>query len=200
MLMMPAGLPAGENHAVWLAGGRKEQAMEVRKIYFDMDGVLADFEKGVQDLCRMEPLPQNGKRRDPKLDDLMWERIRETDHFYSRLEMMPGAKELFDQVWVKYGDRCEILTGIPREERGIVTAEADKRDWTRRLLSADVKVNAVCRKEKQNFCAGPESVLIDDREKTIREWRELGGTGILHTSAEETVRELERLGILKKTG
>lgn len=39
-------------------------------------------------------------------------------------------------------------------------------------------------------------ILIDDREKTIREWREKGGTGILHVSAEETLAELKRLGLL----
>ena len=165
-------------------------------IYLDMDGVLADFERGVKELCGMEPLSQNGKRRDQKQDDLMWERIRETEHFYDRLELMPGAKEMFDRIREKYGDRCEILTGIPRAERGIVTAEQDKRNWTRRMLSDTVKVNAVFRKDKQRYCGGPESVLIDDREKTIREWRELGGTGILHLSAEETLAELKRLGVL----
>ena len=164
-------------------------------IYLDMDSVLADFERGVQELCHMEALSQNGKR-DLKQDDLMWDAIRETDHFYDRLELVPGAKELFNRIYGKYGDQCEILTGIPREERGIVTAEQDKRNWTKRMLSDTVKVNAVCRKHKQNYCKGPESVLIDDREKTIREWRELGGTGILYVNAEETIKKLEELGLL----
>ena len=34
------------------------------------------------------------------------------------------------------------------------------------------------------------------KEKTIREWQKLGGTGILHVSAEETKRKLEQLGLL----
>ena len=165
------------------------------RIYLDMDGVLADFQRGVKELCHMEALSQNGKR-DLKQDDLMWDAIRNTDHFYNRLELMPGAGELFDRLREKYGERCEILTGIPREERGIVTAEQDKRDWTCRMLSEEVKVNAVCRKHKQQFCTGPESVLIDDREKTIREWRELGGTGILFVTAEETMNELKKRGLL----
>ena len=63
------------------------------------------------------------------------------------------------------------------------------------MLSGTVKVNAVCRKHKQNYCTGPEDILIDDREKTIREWRNLGGTGILHVSAEETLEELKKLGV-----
>ena len=164
-------------------------------IYLDMDGVLADFDRGVQELCHIRPLDQDGKP-DQEKDDLMWDAIRETDHFYDRLELMPGAKEMFGRIYEKHGDQCEILTGIPREERGIVTAEQDKRNWTKRMLSDTVKVNAVCRKHKQNYCTGPESVLIDDRQKTIGEWRERGGTGILFANAEETIKKLEELGLL----
>ncbi len=29
--------------------------MEVEKIYFDMDGVLADFERGVKEICGLIP-------------------------------------------------------------------------------------------------------------------------------------------------
>lgn len=164
-------------------------------IYLDMDGVLADFERGVLEMCHMEALPQGG-RRNEKQDDLMWEAIRETDHFYDRLEPMPGAEEMFSRIYGKYGDRCEILTGVPKEERRIVTAEEDKRNWTRRILSEKVKVNTVRRRDKILYCKGPESVLIDDREKTIREWRENGGTAIFHRSAEETLKELEEMGLL----
>ncbi len=173
----------------------EHDSMAEVRIYLDMDGVLADFERGVKELCHMEALSQNG-RRDPKQDDLMWDAIRKTDHFYDRLELMPGARELFDRLWGKYGERCEILTGIPREERGIATAGQDKRNWTRRMLSEEIRVNTVCRKDKQQFCTGPESVLIDDREKTIREWRELGGTAIYFVTAGETLKELETLGLL----
>jgi phosphoglycolate phosphatase-like HAD superfamily hydrolase len=57
--------------------------MEVRKIYFDMDGVLADFERGVRELCNLEPLSQNAKHRDKHKDDT---RIvhRDTDYFCGR--------------------------------------------------------------------------------------------------------------------
>ena len=169
--------------------------MTVGKIYFDMDGVLADFNRGVRELCGMEAPSPDGVE-DALLHDRMWKKIREVGKFYDKLELMPGAKEMFDAVYGKYGEDCEILTGIPRKERGIVTAEEDKRNWTRRLLSDKVKVNAVCRKEKQNYCTGEDCILIDDREKTIREWKAMGGTGILHVSPEQTLRELKELGYL----
>ena len=60
-------------------------------------------------------------------------------------------------------------------------------------------VERICcfsRKEKQDYCKGPEDILIDDREKTIREWRDQGGTGILYVSPEKTLKELEELGLL----
>lgn len=162
---------------------------EVRKIYLDMDGVLADFSRGVRELCGMEAAALNGKQ-DRKNDDLMWEAIRRTEHFYGRLELMPGAGELFHEIWRQYGRRCEILTGIPRPERGIADAAEDKIRWMHRMLSPEIRVNSVLRGEKIRFCRGPETVLIDDMEKTIREWTDRSGTGILFKSAGDTLRKM----------
>lgn len=168
--------------------------MTAEKIYFDMDGVLADFDRGVRELCGMEAFDQGG--RSPAEDDIMWDAIRKVDHFYDRLELMPGAKEMFDAVYGVYGDRCEILTGIPKEKRGIVTAAEDKISWMKRILSDKVKVNICYRAEKILKCTGPGTVLIDDLEKNILEWRAEDGTGILYRTAEETMKELKKLGIL----
>ena len=169
--------------------------MKAEKIYLDMDGVLADFDRGVRELCGMDPLPQTGKT-DPHQDNLMWEEIRKVGHFYDKLELMPGAKEMFGRIWDRYGDRCEILTGIPKPERGILTAGEDKIRWMRRMLSEDVKINIVQRREKLKSCDGSETVLVDDREDTIRDWVKKGGTGILHASAKESMKKMEELGLL----
>ena len=169
--------------------------MKAEKIYLDMDGVLADFDRGVRELCGMKASSQDGER-DPHYDDLMWDAIRKIDRFYEKLELMPGAKEMFGRIWDRYGDRCEILTGIPKPERGILTAGEDKIRWMRRMLSEDVKINIVQRREKLKSCDGSETVLVDDREDTIRDWVKKGGTGILHASAKESMKKMEELGLL----
>ena len=168
--------------------------MEIKKIFFDMDGVLADFDRGVRELCGMEPTPQGDDWR-PGMDDPMWAKIREVEHYYDKLELMPGAKNMFDTLYAKYGDKCEILTGIPKPKRGILTSGEDKTNWAHRLLSEDLVVNIVFREEKPNFCTGRDCILIDDLEKNIEAWEAIGGTGIRFISAEHV---LERIGEIEK--
>ena len=45
-------------------------------------------------------------------------------------------------------------------------------------------------KKKSEF-AGPNKILIDDREDNINEWREAGGIGILFTSTGQVINELK---------
>ena len=168
----------------------------IEKIYFDMDGVLADFERGVKEICGIIPPSQNAKHHKPGDDDEMWERIKQEPHFYNLLEFMPGAKDMFDAVYDRYGQKCEILTGIPKEKRGIVFAAEDKTKWVHRLLSDEIKVNIVYREDKPQFCTGAGCVLIDDMERNIRDWTAHGGIGIVNVSTAETVEKLKGLGII----
>ena len=168
--------------------------MIVKKIYFDMDGVLANFDRGIMELCRLEP--QNQETADPAADEIMWAAVRDVDHFYDRLELMPGAEDMFRMLFDKYGGCCEILTGIPKPRHGILTAGEDKTRWVRRLLSTDIPVHIVYKEEKKNYCTGSDCILIDDYSRNIKEWEKNGGTGILHRSAEETIMKLKELAIL----
>ena len=166
-----------------------------KKIFFDMDGVLADFDRGVVELCNMQPIPQ-GKEWKPGMDEPMWAKVREIDHYYDKLEIMPGAKEMFDTIYEKYADKCEILTGIPKPKRGILTAGEDKINWIRRLFSEDIVINIVYREQKPDYCSGKDCILIDDLEVNIEEWEKMGGTGIVHRSVEETLRVLKGMGVI----
>lgn len=171
---------------------------EVEKIYFDMDGVLANFLKGVKEMCNFTPLPINAPDtpENKAHDNLMWSKIREVEHFYDKLELMPGAAEMFHAVYDRYGSRCEILTGVPKPHRHIDSAGEDKQIWMHRLLANDIKVNIVERQNKYLFCRNRGSILIDDMKDNILSWESAGGTGIVHVSPEETLAQLKRTGIL----
>ena len=164
------------------------------KIYFDMDGVLADFGKGVETLCRMPVPDPSGK--DKIAGKAMWDAIRSVEHFYDRLDPVPGMPELFMELYRKYGKDCQILTGIPKPDKGITTAAEDKIGWVRRVLGQEVTVNVVIREDKKKYCRGGESVLIDDLTSTIREWEAHGGIGIHFRDMENTRARLRELGIL----
>lgn len=49
---------------------------------------------------------------------------------------------------------------------------------------------------KRASCSAKEAIFIDDKEKNVEGARRLGITGIVHSSVEETRRELVRLGVL----
>ncbi len=92
--------------------------------------------------------------------------------------------------------KYEILTGIPKPRREIVNAASDKKAWVKRLLSEDIKVNIVFREEKPQYCTGKGYILIDDMERNIKEWNEMGGTGIVNVDADHTMELLRDLEIL----
>ena len=163
--------------------------MVIKKIFFDLDGVLADFDYGVVAFAGFEILDQSSQ--DYAREDLMLEHIRKVNRFYYKLPPMPGAVDMFNSVYSKYGDCVEILSGIPKPRRGITGAADDKIEWAHKYLSADLKVNIVFKEEKKNYCKGKDYILIDDLDANIHAWEKCGGTGILHTSPEITLSELK---------
>ena len=164
-------------------------------IYFDMDGVLADFNRGVKELCGMEPKQQG--TADSAYYDELWQRVKDAGHFYDRLELMDGAYDLFREVHDLYGDRCQVLTGIPNPKRQIITAAEDKARWMHRNFGEDIIVHTVLRKEKKEFVKGPSSILIDDYIANAKQWEIAGGTAILHIDVQHTRQALIHMGILR---
>lgn len=168
--------------------------MEVKKIYFDMDGVLADFDRGKVELLGLEVKEQGNYT--PEEDEALYSGMRKLGHFYDKLELIEGAKELFDRVYEKYGDKCEILSGVPKPYRGIDDARDDKIAWMKRLLSDKIKINLVYRAEKIDYCSGPDCILIDDYSLNTDEWAEAGGTAVLFKDSKSTIDKLIEMGVL----
>ena len=52
---------------------------------------------------------------------------------------------MFHRIYDAFGDKCEILSGVPKARRGVVTAGEDQIRWVSRLLSDQIVVNIVYR-------------------------------------------------------
>ncbi len=163
----------------------------ISKIYFDLDGVLADFEKGVRELCHMTPMPQG--HHSNGYDEKLWAAVKAADHFYDKLDILSDGKKLFDTIYAEMPDKCEILTGIPRPSRNIVTAAEDKINWIRRNLSSTIPIHTVMRRDKPLYCTSNDCILIDDFDENVNLWNNAGGIGILYTNAEEVMKKIKNI-------
>ncbi len=168
--------------------------MTLKKIYFDMDGVVADFDRGVRELAGFNMSETDQDKKSAAEDKAMWEHVKRVPNFYDKLEPMPRGFEMFKAVKQAYPGIVEILTGIPKPHRGIETAGEDKIAWSNRLMGEDIPVHIVFKEEKKNFATGKDCVLIDDRGKNIEEWEEAGGSGIFYKEGEtDIMKELEKI-------
>uniref|UniRef100_A0A6U4MIU9 Uncharacterized protein n=1 Tax=Hemiselmis andersenii TaxID=464988 RepID=A0A6U4MIU9_HEMAN len=175
-----------------LAGGDKHQ---IDTIYCDLDGVLADFDKGFRKMTGGQA-PEEYKLRD------MWERIEACEWkegFFGGLEWMEGGEELWEALAAS-GVRLSVLSGVPKGKEGWSTEQ--KIDWCERRLEGRVRDRGdleviCCHSEHKQRWAHPRAVLIDDRAMTNgEEWKAAGGVFVHHTSLEDTLRQLSELGIV----
>ena len=168
--------------------------MEIEKIYVDMDRVLVDFDRGLLELCNFTPINQDTCAKEQ--DDQLHLAMKEVPHFYGKLKPIEEGLDMFRIIYEKYGNKCEILSGIPTPDWGILHTKSDKEEWVKKYMGPEIIVHAVYRKEKGNYCKGSKYLLIDDSTRNINAWTAAGGTGILHTSQGQTIEILRKLGVL----
>lgn len=151
------------------------------KLYVDMDGVLTDFNKGYYDLTGIDL--RGSFRSDPKF----WEPIdRAGYNFWVNLDWTKDGKKLWKYI-EKYSP--EILSAPSREN----DSRIGKHDWVKRelagthliLRTAEHKIEFVCK----------NCILIDDLPENVERWRTAGGIAIHHTSANDTIKQLQKLSL-----
>ena len=163
----------------------------MNKIYFDLDGVMANFEKAA--------VEHIGIHYWDRTVDKYWHILDKIPEFYYNLDAIPGAWTMFNEVYKQHGpDVVEVLTGCPEPTGTLVTASDDKARWFRDVIHPEVKVNTIVGgKNKWKYLAeNPGALLIDDYDRNIKSWIEYGGVGILHTDPESTIAKLKLLGLL----
>lgn len=150
-------------------------------IFIDMDGVLADFVKGVEGPKflngPLDPGTYDGRKKDLSDQGLFLE-----------LPIMPGMQDLINYV-KGTGLYWEILTATGDVNRKRVAA--DKYFWIRKNVDPGVLVTCTIKGKHKAVYAREDHILIDDRADNINAWIQAGGIGILHKDAQDTIKKLK---------
>ena len=155
-------------------------------LFLDCDGVLADFDRGAEDVLGMPP------RAFEKRFGLsaFWSKLARQPGFYANLPLRPDAKDLFAAV--RHLDPV-ILTGCPRGG----WAEKQKVSWAAEHFSGTKIITCMARDKRDHAVAG--DVLVDDTLRHRARWEEMGGTFVHFRSAEQANSDLKALELLDES-
>jgi hypothetical protein len=149
-------------------------------LFLDLDGVLADFDAGVQALLGMSADNYQAKRsaRD------FWFRLMRANNFYGSLPEMPDARALFDAVAHL---RPTILTGLPIGK----WAAPQKERWVAAHFPGTPVITTMARDKHKHM--QPGDVLVDDRENHRATYEDAGIVFIHHKTAADSLRKLSAI-------
>jgi len=152
------------------------------QLFVDLDGVLADFDHGFENLFGHRPAYRDG----PEFGPDKWHKIQEAGAFFRNLRPMLDHRELWDGV--AHLDPI-ILTGVPHSVPDVFV---QKRGWVDEHIGAHVHVVGCLSKDKCKH-ANPGDILIDDWERYRHLWEGMGGRWITHRSARESLDRLSEI-------
>ena len=166
----------------------------INTIYVDVDGVLADFVQAVENATGQTIQELNAQNCDP-IKDLL---DRETPNgFFENLPYMHDFGEMGFLIGelIQANYKIRFLTACSETNFSAVLAQKYK--WLERRFYLDViPLIGVARSRDKAIYANPYSLLIDDRSRSCEPFRKAGGHAIKHKSAEQTRKEIYRLGLL----
>jgi predicted kinase len=163
------------------------------KIFCDLDGVLADFDKGVRTISGLAPEMQSVAK--------MWQRINNYPKFFESLDWTSYGKHMWDDIVKISQTYPTILTGVP--PKFSKTYSQEKRNWCQKHLDSktnvitsegEINVSVItCLSAEKYKYSSTDHVLIDDNLENGKKWSSYGGIFIHHISYERTIYELKRL-------
>lgn len=157
------------------------------EIFVDSDGVVCDFNAYTRTHFGQLPEELSGSEK-----GVFWQWLqRHNDNvepFFRSLPKMDDADVLMDFLF-STGFPVKILTACGYTPKD---AKEQKIQWYAEHYP-NVECIVVSKSRDKATYAHPRSILIDDRKKSITPWNEAGGIGILHVSAEDTIRQLQEI-------
>jgi phosphoglycolate phosphatase-like HAD superfamily hydrolase len=160
--------------------------MKIKKIYLDMDGVLADFQKKFTGYYGFLSLA----KRDRKEWSKDWEDFILNKKGFEDLDLFPDARELVAFIR-RYPINVEILSSSGGQKfHDEVTAQKIK--WLK-AHEFNYKANIVSGRKYKKEYANDSVILIDDTEDIIQDFNNAGGHGILHRNVDQTLEKLKDL-------
>ena len=155
-------------------------------IYLDMDGVIADFFGGVEQMYGVDHWKElTSVKTGGELKQEVIDRITGSD-FFSTLPKFPSADSLIQLIKSATGGRFSILTSplIGDHEN----SAAQKKVWIAKNIERPEEVIVSGRKEKwAKQKDGTPNILIDDRPVNIERWEARGGFGILYQANKDSI-------------
>lgn len=134
-------------------------------VFFDIDGVLGDFDSHLDAHGFRGPDGQT-----------LWDKL--TLDWWTGMPAIAGAADFF--MAVTQHAETRFLTAP------VLSAECfyGKAQWVQSLLPDEgkyaLKRLIIASSKDKQYLAGPNRILIDDRQKNIDEWVAAGGIGILY--------------------
>jgi len=151
------------------------------KWFLDMDGVIADFYEGA-----IRAFGFDRTRLDEHPRPIPWEWVRQVfglsldeffagvgEDFWAELPQTTEARQIVEMVREVAGDRVCVLTN----PSGCRSAYTGKLRWLEANFP-ELLPNVLVGSAK-HFCAGPNSVLVDDCEHNLDSFVAHGGRGVL---------------------
>lgn len=146
------------------------------KIYVDLDGVLTDFDGTIQKFFGKDI-------KEFEKDPDMWAKITSVgEKFWSTMNWMEEG----EQLWTELKKYEPTILSSPTRSKSSVEG---KKKWLKKNLPG---VPYIIEHAKDKY-ADEDAILIDDRIKNIKKWRQAGGVGILHKNASDTISELNKI-------
>lgn len=145
----------------------------MQRIFLDLDGVMADFDRHFFECFGKEPTSKSGVD-----DNELWALVHGHGNFFRTMPLMPGAMEFYMQL-IMEGIEPIILTAASKKHYPEMAIQ--KMDWVRQHMGNQILVIPTYgSSSKPLFMQNKGDILIDDYRKNCDRWEAAGGFAVHH--------------------